>query len=139
YPPPANIEDSTASGDTLFLERNAPSDLQRNIAGGDGRDAFTALYAGDRIFGALSYTGGKVQDAAVFDEQQALLGRASYLVYNAEDAHWIVGGNGTYIISMPDAVANGAPDLTTTPGASALNSFTLSDPPEITVDSNGIR
>lgn len=139
YPPPANIEDGTSAGDTLFLERNAPSDLQRNIAGGDGRDAFTALYAGDRLFGALSYTGGKVQDGAVFDEQQALLGRASYLVYNADDAHWIVGGNGTYIISLPDAVANGAPDLSTTPGAAALNSFTLSDPPELTVDANGIR
>src|SRR6478672_5946606 len=38
YPPPANIEDSTSAGDTIFLERNAPSDLQRNLAGGDGRD-----------------------------------------------------------------------------------------------------
>src|SRR5438552_2302095 len=36
FPPPANIEDGTSAGDTIFLERNAPSDLQRNIAGGDG-------------------------------------------------------------------------------------------------------
>ncbi len=139
YPPPANIEDATSAGDTLFLERNAPSDLQRNIAGGDGRDAVTALYAGDEFFAALSYTGAKVQDGAVFDEQQALLGRASYLVFNAPDAHWIVGANGTYVISLPDTVANGSPVLATTPGATALNSFTLSDPPELTVDSNGIR
>ncbi len=139
YPPPANIEDSTSAGETLFLERNAPSDLQRNIAGGDGRDAITALYAGDQIFAALSYTSAKVQDGAVFDEQQALLGRASYLLYSDPDSHWIAGVNGTYVIKLPDAVANGAPTLATTPGATALNSFTFSDPPELTVDSNGIR
>src|SRR6185436_20057737 len=27
YPPPANIEDATSASDTLFLERNAPSEL----------------------------------------------------------------------------------------------------------------
>jgi phosphate-selective porin OprO/OprP len=43
------------------------------------------------------------------------------------------------VIKFPDAVANGAPTLSTTPGAAALNSITLSDPPELTVDSNGIR
>jgi phosphate-selective porin OprO/OprP len=54
YPPPANIEDSTSAGDTIFLERNAPSDLQRNLAGGDGRDAVSLLYTGEELFGALS-------------------------------------------------------------------------------------
>ena len=139
YPPPANLEDSTSSSDTLFLERNAPSDLQRNIAGGDGRDAVSIIYGGDRLFGALSYTGAKVQDSAVFDEQQALLGRASYLFYSGEDAHFLVGANGSYVFKLPDAVANGTPTLDTTPGATALNSFTFSDPPEITIDSNGVR
>ena len=51
YPPPANIEDGTGSADTIFLERNSPSNLQRGLAGGDGRDAVTILYAGDRLFG----------------------------------------------------------------------------------------
>ncbi len=139
YPPPANIEDGTSSGDTIFLERNSPSDLQRNIAGGDGRDAASLLYIGDKSFGAFSYTGGKAQDGAVFDEQQALLGRASYLLYADPDAHFLVGGNGTYVIKFPDAVANGGAVLSSTPGATALNSVTLSDPPELTVDSNGIR
>ena len=82
YPAPANIEDSTSAGDTIFLERNAPSDLQRNIAGGDGRDAVSLLYTGDEIFGALSYTGAKVQDAAVFDEQQALFGSPSDRIWH---------------------------------------------------------
>lgn len=150
YPPPANIEDGTSAGDTIFLERNAPSDLQRNIAGGDGRDSITVLYTGDELFGALSYTGDKLQDGAKalaaagataapnFDEQQAFVGRLSDRFYHDLDANFVVGVNGSYVIKPPDAVAHGAPNLSTTPGATALNSVTLSDPPELTVDSNGI-
>jgi phosphate-selective porin OprO/OprP len=139
YPAPANIEDGTSAGDTIFLERNAPSDLQRNIAGGDGRDAVSVLYTGDEIFGALSYTGAKVQDTAVFDEQQSLLGRLSDRVWHDADVNLVVGVNGTYVIKLPDAVSNGLPNLSNTPGATALNSLTLSDPPELTIDSNGIK
>ena len=139
YPPPANIEDGTSASDTIFLERNAPSDLQRNIAGGDGRDAVSVLYTGDEIFGALSYTGAKVQDSAVFDEQQSLLGRVSDRIWHDAHSNLVVGVNGTYVIKLPDAVANGLPNLSNTPGATALNSLTLSDPPELTIDSNGIK
>jgi phosphate-selective porin OprO/OprP len=149
YPPPANIEDGTSASDTIFLERNAPSDLQRNIAGGDGRDAATMLYTGDTIFGAISYTGNKVSDGAKalaaagataapnYDEQQALLGRLSWAPISEANAHWIVGVNGTYVIKTPDLTPNGTATLTTTPGATAKHTVTLSDPPELTVDSNG--
>lgn len=139
FPPPASIEDGTSAADTIFLERNAPSDFQRSIAGGDGRDAISLIYGGDELFAALSYTGGRVQDTAVFDEQQALVGRASYLLYSDPDTRFIVGVNGSWVFELPDAVANGAPTLSTTPGATALNTFTLSNSPELTIDSNGIR
>jgi phosphate-selective porin OprO/OprP len=139
YPPPASFEDATSAGDTIFLERNAPSDLQRNIAGGDGRDAVSLLYAGDQLYGALSYTGGKVQDTPVFGEQQALLGRAAYLVYSDDDTKLALGGNGTYVFQLPNAVARGTAIAATTPGATVLNAITLSDPPELTVDSQGLK
>ncbi len=149
YPPPANIEDGTSAGDTIFLERNAPSDLQRNIAGGDGRVSASVLYTGDELFGAVSYTGNKVQDGAKalaaagataapnFDEQQAVVGRISDRFWHDSDSNFVVGANGTYVIKPPDLVAHGAANLSTTPGATALNAFTFSDPPELTVDSNG--
>ncbi|MGZ5930901.1 MAG: OprO/OprP family phosphate-selective porin [Rhizomicrobium sp.] len=139
FPPPTNIEDGTSAADTIFLERNAPSDLQRNIAGGDGRDAVSVLYTGDELFGALSYTGAKVQDSAIFDEQQSLVGRLSDRVWHDADTNLVVGVNGTYVIKLADAVSNGLPNLSNAPGASALNSVTLSDPPELTIDSNGIK
>ena len=139
FPPPANLEDSTSASDTIFLERNAPSDLQRNIAGGDGRDAVSILYAGDEIFGALSYSGAKVQDSAVFNEQQSLLGRLSDRIWHDGNSNLVVGVNGTYVLNFADAVARGLPNLSNTPGAPALNTVTLSDPPEVTIDSNGIK
>lgn len=139
FPPPANIEDSTSAGDTIFLERNAPSDLQRNIAGGDGRDAVSLLYLGDEIFGALSYTGAKVQDSAVFNEQQSLLGRLSDRIWHDGNDNLVIGVNGTYVLSFANAVARGLPNLSNTPGTPALNTVTLSDPPELTIDSNGIK
>jgi phosphate-selective porin OprO/OprP len=149
YPPPSNLEDSTASGDTIFLERNAPSDFQRNLAGGDGRDAITLVYADPTLYGAFSFTGDKVQDGAKalaaagataapnYDEQQGLVGRLAWLPVSEDHAHLLVGVNGTYIIKLPELVAYGLPNLSNTPGASALNSISLSEVPELTFDSNG--
>src|ERR1700722_1622848 len=139
YPPPSNLEDSTASGDTIFLERNSPSDLQRNIAGGDGRDAITVLYTSPNVFGALSLTGNKVADGAKalaaagataapnFGEQQGLVGRFAWLPVSQADAHWLVGVNGTYVIRPPNLTINGTANLATPPGGTARNTITLSD------------
>ena len=139
YAPPANLDDSTSAADLMFLERNSPSNMQRGIAGSEGRDAISVLYMGDRLFGALSYTGGKVQDGPGFDEQQALLGRVAYMAYADADAHLLVGANGTYVFKLADAVATGGATLATTPGGTALNCISLSDLPEISVDSNGTK
>ena len=96
---------------TLFLERNSPSDLQRNIAGGDGpRRHHPSLCRRPTIFGALSYTGNKIADGAKafaaagatvapnFDEQQAVVGRLSWLPISTPDVKWLIGVNGTYVL-----------------------------------------
>ncbi len=129
FPPSANLEDNTGAPDTIFLERNSPSDLARNIAGGDGRDAVSVFYAGDRLYGSLSYTGDKVQDSGVFDEQQALLGRLSYLLYSDDDLKAVASANGTYVFKVAD----------TSVGANAARAITLNDPPELTVDNTGTK
>lgn len=120
YPPPAGLEDGTASGDTIFLERNSPSDVARNIAGGDGRDAASVLYTGERIFGALSYTGSKAADTTLyFDEQNALLGRLSGVVYADENSRFVVSGNGTYLFRVGDA----------TQSVASARNISFTDPP----------
>jgi phosphate-selective porin OprO/OprP len=129
YPPPAGIEDGTGAADTIFIERNSPAEIARSLAGGDGRDAVTALYAGDALFAALSYTGGKTTDSAVFGEQTALLGRVSDLVYSDNDASLLVGAMGAYVFN-PAFNAS---------GPASTHTVTLSTWPELTVDSTGAR
>lgn len=129
FPPSAGLEDNTSSADTIFLERNSPSDVARNIAGGDGRDGLGVIYAGDKIYGALSYTGDKIQDSGVFDEQQALVGRLSGLVLSNDDANVVISGNGTYVFKVADSAA----------GPNSPRPITLNDPPELTVDNTGTK
>ena len=129
YPPPAGLEDGTSSADTIFLERNAPTDLARNIAGGDGRDAATVLYTGEHLFGAISYTGGKVADTNIyFDEQQAVLGRLSGVLLSGADGKLVLSASGTWVFKAPDAAA----------GPASARNIVLSDPPELTFDDNGV-
>lgn len=131
YPPPAGIEDGTGAGETLFIERNSPSEIARSLAGGDGRDAATALYAGDRLFAALSYTGGKTTDAvgSAFGEQTAFLGRVADLVYSDSDTNILLGAMGAYVMNPAYNAA----------GTGATHTVTLSTWPELTVDSTGAR
>jgi phosphate-selective porin OprO/OprP len=139
--PPSSIEDGTSPADLMFIERNSSSNLQRNIAGAEGRAGVTVAYAGDRLFAALSYSGGKVQDPAVFDEQMAVVGRLSYLAVadQESDRHLIVGGNFVHVFKLQDMVAGGNDTLQTSPSANVLHCFTLADFPELTVDSTASK
>ncbi|HEY5236821.1 MAG TPA: porin [Rhizomicrobium sp.] len=129
YPPSAGLEDATSSSDTMFLERNSPADAARNIAGGDGRDAVSLLYMGDQFFASLSFTGDKIADTGVFDEQTAFLGRIADLVYSDSDVKLALSGSGTYVFKTADNAA----------GAASTNTASISDPPELTVDNEGIK
>lgn len=151
YPAPINIEDSTTSGDLLFFERNSPSNLQRNIAGSEGREGISVLYTGERIFGALSLTGNKLGDGAKaygpagttatpnYDEQTAVSGRIAYMPLASDKYHWIIGANGLNVFNLPNLVPNGATSLASTPGATAKGTYTFADVPEFSVDSNGTQ
>ncbi len=130
YPPSANLEDATSAGDVIFLERNAASDMSRSLAGGDGRDAIGVVYAGDSIFASLAYSGGKVADTSLFfDEQQAVVGRASDVFYSDTDWKLMLSAAGTYVFRGPDATA----------GPGAARNITLQDGPELTTDDNSVR
>jgi phosphate-selective porin OprO/OprP len=129
YPPAGGLEDNTASADTLFLERAGPSDIIRNAVGGDGRDAASAIYAGDKFYASLSYTGGKVGDTGVFDEQEAVLGRAAYSLWSDSDSRFVLSGTGADMFRGPDSVA----------GIGSARTLSLAVAPELTVDSQGTK
>lgn len=129
YPPPENFDDATSAADLLFLERAQPADLARGIAAADGRDAATVYGFDDNVFAALSLTGGAVGDAANFDEQLALVGRAAWRLYASADANIAVGADTTYVLQFPDLTA----------GSGSAHAFRLRERPELNVDSNGVR
>ena len=129
HPPSTGLDDSYAATDQLLLERSAPGDANRNIAGGDGRDSIEAVYMGDRLYGSLAYTGDKVQATGSFDEQQAVVARAAYSPIVNSDWRWVVSAAGTDVFKVVDGGAT----------SSAARAFTLSNPPELIVDDNSTK
>ncbi len=122
--PFAGIEDATGSGDLFFLERASVTDVARNIAGSPGREGIDLFLQDDNYLVSVAYTTKKTTDAATFDSQQGLVGRASWLVFNQPDFKWLVDADGTYVYRVADAAANVA--------TSNVTSF--SNGPELTID-----
>jgi phosphate-selective porin OprO/OprP len=129
YAPPENFDDATSASDLLFLERAQPADLARGIAGADGRNATTLFAYDDNYFAALSYTGDSVQDSAVFDEQQALVGRFAYRLFKGDDSNFAIGADSSYVFKLADTAA----------GAGSPKALRLRERPELNVDDNNIR
>jgi phosphate-selective porin OprO and OprP len=120
------IEDSTGSGDLMFLERASAQDVARNIAGSPGREGIDLFAQGNTYLLSVSYTGKKTTDAATFDAQQALVARASWLAVDDSDVKWLLDAGATYVFKLPDAAANTA----------TSNVFSFSNGPELAVDSS---
>lgn len=133
FAPAYSVEDQVSSSELMFFERNSPTNLIRNVAGSEGRLSVAAIYAGDEFFGSLAYSAKKIAETGYYDEQSAVVGRASYLVINdkAADAHLLIGGGFMHVFKLPDAVANGS--------TGTLHTLSLSDRPEISVDENSAK
>lgn len=102
FSPPANLDDGTAAGDGLFIERAAGSDLSRSLAGALGRIGVNARYASQRLFASLAITTRTVNDAEVNDAQLALVGRVGALAATGDDYNIHIGANGTYVFQPAD-------------------------------------
>jgi phosphate-selective porin OprO/OprP len=129
YPTPESFDDTTLASDLLFLERAQPTDLARGLAGSDGRDGTTLFAYGDDYYVAASYTGDLVQDTAVFDEQQAAVGRVAWRLFHDEDSNLAIGADSTYIFKLADSAA----------GPNSPGPLRLRERPEFNVDDNSIR
>ena len=118
------IEDSTGSGDLLFLERASSVDVGRNVAGGPGREGIDVFVQGDNYLLSVAYTGKKTTDAATFDAQQAVVGRASWLAVNDGGFKWLVDGHLSHVFKVADVAAN----------TNGSNVSSFSNGSELTVD-----
>ena len=126
--PPAGLADATAGGDMLFLERGAAADVQRAMAGGV-RETASIIYAGNDFYGALSVSGGKVQEAGPFDEQLAVVGRIGYTLFTDKDTRFVLSSAVTDIVRGPDQTA----------AANSPRLVTFASSPELAVDTQAIK
>ncbi|HEY0106945.1 MAG TPA: porin [Rhizomicrobium sp.] len=129
FPPPESFDDTTSAADLLFLERAQPTDLARGIAGSDGRKSAAIFAYDDNYFVSVAYTGGLVGDAAVFDQQEAIVDRAAYRFILAPDVNFAVGADSTYVFKPADTAA----------GANSPTAIRLRERPELNVDSESLR
>lgn len=129
FAPAYNVEDQTSSSQLMFLERSSPTNMIRNVAGSEGRLAVAAIYAGNEFFGSLAYSASKIAETSQYDEQSAIVGRASYLAINDKesDAHLLIGGGFMHVMKLPDLAAT---------NSVGTHTLTLSDIPELAVDDN---
>jgi phosphate-selective porin OprO and OprP len=129
FPPSESFDDTTSASDLVFLERAQPTDLERSIAGSDGRNAVQVFAYDDNYFVSAAYTAGLVGDAAVFDEQEAVVDRVAYRFILAPDVNLAVGADSTYVFKFADTVA----------GHNSPTAARLRERPELNVDSQSIR
>jgi phosphate-selective porin OprO/OprP len=125
FSPPANLADGTSTEDLLFIERASPAELSRALGGADGRLGLGMRTGGARWLGALTLTGRAVNDAEVFDSQQAVVGRLGGLAITASDYNLHLGVNGTYVFEPPQSQLTGSTEY----------GIRFRDRPEMRVDS----
>lgn len=99
---PTGLEDATSNTESLFLERPAPAELVRGLAGGDGRVGFGVFANGDRWYASGVLTGAVVGNTGESDEQTGYLGRVAFLPLRGETYGVHVGANLTGIVEVAD-------------------------------------
>ena len=124
FAPPSGLEDATGSNNIVFMERASAPSIARGLAGSGGREGVNIYAQGQRYFISLAYTGGRTSDAAAFDEQQGLVGRAAFLAADTEQLKWVVDANVTHVFKIADVA----------PGPNPPNTFSLSNGPELATD-----
>ena len=103
---PQGLDDQTSATDLLFLERAAPAEAARGIAGADGRKNLLSISAnGEDYYAVASWSLARVGDAATFDAQNAAVGRLAYRVYKDQDTNVVLSAGGNYIFKLADTVS----------------------------------
>ncbi|HEX8232066.1 MAG TPA: porin [Caulobacteraceae bacterium] len=133
FPPLVGLADATSTNGMLFLERPAPAEIARTLAGGDRRTGVQLAASGDKYLAAFALTGPVVStlntaasgfNTQSFDEQLGFTGRLAYTPLKGEDWRLHVGANASLVSQVADAG----------PTATVFFPIQLRDRPELTVD-----
>lgn len=132
--PPANLGDATQSDDLLFLERPSPSQVSRQLAANDSREAAGFVGYGSFWNASLFLTGDTYGKGALIapatgygGSQESFVSRVAFLPWHDPDNNFNVhlGANFSDVIHPQET--------TSTTGATTYN-ISFYDRPEIRVD-----
>jgi phosphate-selective porin OprO/OprP len=118
-----SMEDATGGANLALMERPTAVTIARSIGAGSGREGAEVFAQGDDYLVSVALTGGKTTDAATFDEQQAIVGRAAWLAVDRSGVKWLLNMDATHVFRFGD----GAPGISPNP-------IDLSAGPELSVD-----
>jgi phosphate-selective porin OprO/OprP len=110
FPPFIGLEDAGSTNGMPFLERPAPADIARSLAGGDYREAGELIAITGRWFLSASITGrlvGVVNSTASgvtqpYDNQLGYVGRAAFIPFKGKDYLVHIGAHGSYVARPAD-------------------------------------
>jgi phosphate-selective porin OprO/OprP len=127
---PTSLEDATPNTEGLFLERPAPAELVRNLAGGDGRTGVGAFARGQRWYASAVLTGKLVgvPNPPVFGQQAGFILRAAFDPLHGQDYDTHLGVSYTGILKPADTLA----------GPGEVESVRLAERPEIRVNGTSL-
>jgi phosphate-selective porin OprO/OprP len=133
FAPNVGLADATSTNGMLFLERPAPAEIARTVAGGDRRVGLQVQGTGETWLVAGAVTGPTISslnstasgfNAQNFDEQLGYTGRVAWTPIKGEDWRAHLGLNGSVVTQVGD----------TGPASAVRYPFQLRDRPELTVD-----
>lgn len=134
FSPSLGLADANSVYGMPFLERPAPTEAARSLAGGEYRTALQLSAAGERWFASGAVTGQLVSTinatggatAQAYDEQSAVVGRIAGTPLKGKD--WLIhlGAHASYVLRPVDAAG---PDM-----AAGRYPVQFRDRPELRVD-----
>ena len=137
------LDEATSSNDTLFMERASPANVATGVNTGDFRSNVGGRWFNDRLWLGAYFTGPADLQAHNQGESIGAFQRAAYQVIAEPDMSLHLGVGVDEIIKAPYnggaaptvvSTYNPATGLITTSNAPATNSISLSDRPELRVD-----
>jgi phosphate-selective porin OprO/OprP len=121
---PYTLDEATSSNDIMFVERASSQVIATNIAAGDFRSNVGAHWNNDRAWIGVYGTGPQSGANHAIGQQTGAFGRATYQVLQSDKYSFHIGADASGLIKPP-----------TTGGVRAI---TLSDRPELRIDTTQI-
>ena len=138
------LDEATSSNDTLFMERASPANVATGVNAGDFRSNAGARWFNDRLWAGAYFTGPANLQVHNQGESIGAFQRVAYQALSESDYNLHIGVGIDEIIKAPlnngaaastTSVADPLTGKITTTNNPVTNTFTLSDRPELRIDS----